>query len=215
MLWPNVRAFLPRPPARVVEIGCGRDGGLVPALEADGYRALGIDPVAPEGPSYMQVEFERSEISASVHAFLACVSLHHVAQPAVVLDKVVNNLAADGVVVIVEWDWESFDRPTAEWCFDRLPAVQSEGWLERHRKRWMASGESWEQYLRRWAEQEGLHAGAALLRELDQRLERLHYGRGAYFFPDLPLTTEAAELQAISEKKIRPTRIDYVGRLSR
>ena len=38
-----VRANLPDPPARVLEIGAG-DGGLGRALRADGYDVLAIDP---------------------------------------------------------------------------------------------------------------------------------------------------------------------------
>lgn len=34
-LWPSVRAPLPAPPARVLEIGCGPLGGFVPMLRAD------------------------------------------------------------------------------------------------------------------------------------------------------------------------------------
>jgi hypothetical protein len=37
-VWPFVRASLPAAPARAVEIGCGPLGGLVPMLQAAGYR---------------------------------------------------------------------------------------------------------------------------------------------------------------------------------
>jgi hypothetical protein len=57
--WPFVRGSLPAAPARVAEVGCGPLGGFVPMLEAAGYQAIGVDPEAPPGPSYRQVEFER------------------------------------------------------------------------------------------------------------------------------------------------------------
>ena len=75
-LWPNILESLPTPPAVVVEIGCGRHGGFVPALLQDGYQALGIDPAAPEGDGYRRSEFERSDLPAQVHAVVACTSLH-------------------------------------------------------------------------------------------------------------------------------------------
>ena len=55
-LWPSVRAPLPDPPARVLEIGCGPAGGFVAKLQAAGYTATGIDPEAPDGPAFRQVD---------------------------------------------------------------------------------------------------------------------------------------------------------------
>ena len=59
--WPRVREQLPDPPARVLELGCGTVGGHVPRLRAAGYDAIGVDPAAPDGTEYRQVEFERHE----------------------------------------------------------------------------------------------------------------------------------------------------------
>ena len=80
-LWPFVRSWLPAAPAGVVEIGCGPLGGFVPMLRSAGYNATGVDPEAPQGPWYHQVEFERYEPpSGAAHAVVACTSLHHVAE---------------------------------------------------------------------------------------------------------------------------------------
>jgi hypothetical protein len=51
----------------------------VPRLEQAGYKVTGIDPEAPQGPSYRQVEFEHWGIPSRVDAIVACTSLHHVA----------------------------------------------------------------------------------------------------------------------------------------
>jgi len=48
---------LPPPPGRVLEIGCGDEGGVVPALLEAGYDALGVDPRAPAGAHYRQGDF--------------------------------------------------------------------------------------------------------------------------------------------------------------
>jgi hypothetical protein len=82
-LWPLIRARLPPPPARAVDIGCGPLGGFVPMLRAEGYDAIGIDPQAPEQPHYRRIEFERAELPPQVDAVVASTSLHHVADPAV------------------------------------------------------------------------------------------------------------------------------------
>ena len=102
--WPVVRAALPDPPARVVELGCGTLGGHVPVLRAAGYDALGVDPEAPEGPEYRRVEFERLEDPPrETAAIVASASLHHVEDPGEVLDAMGRafrdaNLPAPSVV---------------------------------------------------------------------------------------------------------------------
>src|SRR5436305_6435970 len=155
-VWPKVRFRLPAPPAVVVEIGCGPEGGFVPMLRQSGYQALGVDPRAPEGSSFRRVEFERCELPTRADAVVACTSLHHVAEPDEVLEKVARSLRPGGVVIVVEWDWESFDERTARWAFDRVGPPESGGWLGRRREGWVASHQSWRSYLRAWATEEGL-----------------------------------------------------------
>jgi SAM-dependent methyltransferase len=210
-LWPLVRARLPPAPARVVEVGCGALGGFVPMLRGDGYDAVGIDPQAPDGAHYQRIEFERAALPQDVDAFVASTSLHHVADPAEVIDRISSALTSGGAVVVVEWAWETFDRPTAEWCFERLRRDGAPGWLHRRRDEWLDSGQEWASYLRGWAEREGLHPGEALVGLLDERLERRLLTRGPYFFPELADTSEADEQAAIDADRIRPARIDYVG----
>src|SRR2546421_6482471 len=195
-LWPKIRSHLPAPPAVIVEVGCGHHGGFVPRLLDSDYEAIGIDPVAPEGSPYRRIEFERSNLPAQLNGVIACTSLHHVAEPGHVLDKIGNALAPSGVMIVVEWDWESFDQATARWCFERLGPADAEVWLRRRHDEWSGSGQPWEDYLRGWAGREGLHSGQGLLRELDQRFERVACERGPYLFPELDGTTEAEELDA-------------------
>ena len=211
-MWPLVRNFLPAPPAQVVEIGCGSLGGFVPMLRTSGYDAIGVDPKAPEGVSYRRVEFENTEPFADVDALVASTSLHHVTDPADVLDTVIRALGAGGRIVVIEWDREAFDEPTAEWAFARLGSEP--GWLHRLRDGWSDSGRQWSDYLDAWADQEGIHAGETLVRLLDERFAREHLARGPYLFPDLVGTTEEDERAAIDAGTIRATRIDYVGTIA-
>lgn len=210
-MWPRVRSHLPAPPAAVVEIGCGHRGGFVSMLAASGYQALGVDPKAPEGASFRRVEFEHCELPSRADALVACTSLHHVAEPGVVVDKMAGSLRPGGVAIVVEWDWESFDEATARWGFDRLDPSASGGWLVRRREGWMASRQPWMSYLRAWAAKEGLHSGEGLIRELDRRFHRRFRDRGPYLFADLPGTSEAEELRAIEKGEIRAMRIEYAG----
>jgi SAM-dependent methyltransferase len=197
----------------VLEIGCGPLGGFVPKLRASGYDAVGVDPQAPDEAAYLRIAFELAELPGEVDALVASTSLHHVADPGEVIDRVANVLASTGTVVVVEWNQDGFDEPTAEWCFERLGPDADPGWLHRHRDGWAASGQPWSLYLKEWAREHGLHSAGTLLRLLDARFARQHLEYGPYFFPDLAATTEDDERAAIEAGRIRATRLDYVGTL--
>jgi SAM-dependent methyltransferase len=211
--WPFVRTWLPAAPAAVVEIGCGPLGGFVPMLRSAGYAAAGVDPEAPEGPWYHRAGFERYEMPEPVQAIVACASLHHVTDLGEVLNLAGAALAAGGPLVVVEWARERFDERTARWCFDRLPQRSDHpGWLRQHHDQWRASGLPWDGYCRGWAEEEGLHAGQDIVRELDARFDPQLLTYGPYFFPDLAGISEDEEQAAIDAGEIQANRIAYVGR---
>jgi SAM-dependent methyltransferase len=207
-MWPGVRRCLPEPPAMVVDLGCGRLGGFVPMLLADGYEAIGVDPNAPDEAPYRRVEFEQAELPA-VDALVASTSLHHVADPAEVMDRIAQVVRPGGVVVVIEWASERFDESTARWCFERLGSEES--WLRELRGDWLGSGLAWQEYFRGWLEEEHLHSGETLVRLLDERLERQQLDYGPYFFAGLGDATEADEQAAIDHGLIQAGRIAYVG----
>jgi hypothetical protein len=106
-----VLSQLPPPPARVLEVGCGKEGGVTPALAAAGYDVLGVDPRAPEGPLFRRVTLE--ELGQERYdAVVAARVLHHVAELDVALDKLA---AAAPLLVLDEFAWERMDEPTIEW----------------------------------------------------------------------------------------------------
>jgi SAM-dependent methyltransferase len=212
--WPFVRGRLPPAPARVLEVGCGALGGFVPALLDAGYQAIGVDPEAPEGPDYRRTEFERYDPPWPVDCVVASLSLHHVTDLDAALDRVRDLLVPGGVLVVVEWAWERFDEPTAQWCFARLapPAPGAEpGWLHKHQQRWSASGQSWDGYLRDWATAGELHPGEQILRGLEARFTREHAADAPYLFADLVETSETEEQAAIDAGHIRAIGIRYTA----
>ena len=211
-VWPVVREWLPAAPARVLEIGCGPLGGFLPWLRSRGYAAIGVDPEAPEGDDFRRVEFERLDLDGGVDAVIASASLHHVADPAEVVDRIAGILAPGARVIVIEWDWEAFDERTAEWCFARLDGDGEHDWLRHHRDRWVASELPWSEYLAGWARDERIHPAAELLPLLDERFRREHLAAGPYLFADLAGTSEEDETAAIAAGEIRATRVDFVGR---
>lgn len=117
-----VRANLPAPPARVLEIGAG-DGELARALGAAGYEVLAIDP-EPSGADVRAVTLlELGEPAGSFGAALAVTSLHHVYPLESSLARLAELLEPSGVLVIDEFDMGAFDEPAAEW------------WLQQRRER--------------------------------------------------------------------------------
>jgi SAM-dependent methyltransferase len=215
-MWPFVRGALPPAPARVLEIGCGPLGGFVPMMLRDGHHAVGVDPEAPDGPDYAQVEFERYEAPDAVDAVVASTSLHHVADLAEVLDRVMATLRPDGTLVVVEWMTERFDHATAQWCFDRLPVTSPENeprWLQHARDEWAASAQPWDAYFQGWRRGEGLHSGEDMLDALGARFEPRVCTYGPYIFAELDAMTAADEQAAIDAGQIQATCLQYVAGL--
>jgi SAM-dependent methyltransferase len=211
-VWPFVRGQLPAAPARVIELGCGPLGGFIPMLAAAGYDAVGVDPGAPGGPWYRQVEFERYDLTRPADALVACTSLHHVADLGEVLDRIRSGLRPGGQLVIVEWARERFDEATARWCCSRLPRVSGEAsWLQQLCGQWRESDMAWDACCQSWAQAENLHSGQDILRALDARFGAEAVSYGPYFFPDLAGTTEDDEQAAIKNGEIQAGRIQYSG----
>jgi hypothetical protein len=74
------------------------------------------------------------------------------------------------------------------------------------------SGRPREEYFESWRQEERLHSGTDIVRELDSRFDRTICTYGPYFFPDLAATTSADEQAAIDAGEIRAAGIRYVGR---
>jgi SAM-dependent methyltransferase len=196
--WDFIGSHLPEAPARVIDLGCGPHGGFVPALRQAGYDALGVDPKAPQGDAYHRLPFEQFTPPWAVDAIIACTSLHHTHDLTVVFEHIASALEPDGVLVVIEWDWQRFDEHTARWCFDRLTQTADPSWLHRHRDRWRASGQSWQAYLESWAEQERLHTGTSILDALMQRFVVETCSYGPFFYADLADVSRATETAAIA-----------------
>lgn len=214
-VWPFLVENLPTAPARVIEIGCGSKGGFVPALLDGGYDAVGVDPQAPPGSRYRQIEFERYTPDRPVDVVVACTSLHHVADLDDVMGRTAAALVRDGILVVIEWAWERFDKPTATWCFDRLGPTApdgEDGWLHAQREHWVASGKPWAAYVRSWATAAEMHTGREIRQALESRFVIRSGAYGPYFFSDLREdVTEAEEQAAIEVGQIRATGVRYIA----
>jgi SAM-dependent methyltransferase len=112
---------LPRPPARVLEIGAG-SGELAEHLRGCGYEVVAIDP-AGKSPTVEAVPL--LELDASVPIFdaaLAVLSLHHVKPLAESCERLAAAVRPGGVLVIDEFDIRAFDLTAAQWWLAQRPA---------------------------------------------------------------------------------------------
>ena len=113
-----VRASLPAPPARVLEIGAG-DGELTAALAAAGYDVLAIDPGSDSDAVRPVALHELDEPAASFDAAVAIVSLHHVQPLEESFRRLAELVRGGGTLVIDEIDFERFDERAARWWLEQ------------------------------------------------------------------------------------------------
>ena len=109
-----VRANLPPPACRVLEVGAG-EGELAAALATAGYVVTAIDP-EPRGGDVHGVAL--ADLEAEPGTFAAAVairSLHHVHPLTPSLERLAEVLQPGAPLVIDEMDVVAFDRRAADW----------------------------------------------------------------------------------------------------
>jgi SAM-dependent methyltransferase len=207
------------PPARVLEVGCGK-GELAVALDRAGYSVTAIDPRAPEGLVFRRVGIEEFSEPGPFDHVVAILSLHHVADIGGALDKMAELLRAGGNLVVVEFAWDRIDVTTAEWALARLPSAPDSGkhsWPERccrgrtHDRGDEVGHKHAEAHAAEWADEEGLHTSGRILEEIRRRFAQRSFAWWPYLYPDLDDTSEADELAAIVAGEINATSFCYVG----
>ncbi len=135
-LWDSGIAFLrralPKPPATVLDVGCGR-GEVAAKLLKLGYSVTAIDP-DPRAVGAAK-RHGVTAIRASIQSFAggpfdACVcvyTLHHLASLSNAVKRVRLLLKPGGRFLVVDYAWEEADEPTATWLYDHLGAFVSAG----------------------------------------------------------------------------------------
>jgi SAM-dependent methyltransferase len=117
-----VRANMPAPPARLLEVGAG-DGELAGSLAEAGYEVIAIDP-NPGGPNVRACGLhELDEPAASFDAALAVLSLHHVEPLDASLERLAEVLKAKGTLLVDEFDVAAFDLRAATWWLEQRRAL--------------------------------------------------------------------------------------------
>jgi len=117
-----VRANLPEPPARVLEVGAGT-GQLAGALRAAGYEVLAIDPRAESGDVRAVALADLDEPTGSFAAAVAIVSLHHVDPLEESCRRLGELVGPGGTLVVDEFDVGAFDVIAAAWWLEQRRAL--------------------------------------------------------------------------------------------
>jgi SAM-dependent methyltransferase len=184
-------AELPRPPAGVLELGCGR-GELARQLAADGYDVVAVDPEAPDGEIFRQTTLETLGDEGPFDGAFASLALHHVDDLGVALDKLHSLLRRGAPLVVREFAWDLVDEVTARWDSERLGR---EGGLAEWR-----------------AEHDRLHTFGAMRAALDARFRERSFEWGPYLSEYKPAEGHAEEeLRLIESGEIRAVGFVYVG----
>lgn len=185
------RSELPPPAARVLEVGCG-SGKLAHALAEDGYDVVAVDPKAPEGAIFRQTTIEELDDEGPFDGAVASLSLHHIHDLGVALERVRSLLRSGAPFVVREFAWDLVDEPTARWDYRRRGR---EGGLAEWR-----------------AEHDDLHGFQALRAALDARFRERSFAWGAYLSEFEPGEGDADEEQRLIEAgEIRAVGFVYVG----
>lgn len=129
----NLKPLLPAPPARVLEVGCGR-GALAAALAKLGYDVTGVDrspdaAAAARERGVRVIEADVHEVSGAYDVVLFTRSLHHAEDLDGILAHAAS-LAPNGQLVIEEFGWERVDQAAADFLYDNQALLVAAGVLD-------------------------------------------------------------------------------------
>jgi Methyltransferase domain len=196
-------SHLPPPPARVLEVGCGPDGGITPALADAGYDACAVDPRAPAGERFQQTTLEDLD-EQSFDAVVAERVFHHVHALGDAADKVAR---MSPLLILDEFAWDRIDGPTQDW-------------YESQRRTLVAAGiePKGPPYLDDWRAKhvEALIPSDAVLRELRARFDEQLFEPRPYLYRWLNgPATEALERTLLAAGAIQPIGFRWIGASAR
>ena len=219
----HLEPLLPAPPARVLEVGCGR-GAPAAALARLGYEVTGVDRDAGMAAAARErgvrvVHADVLTVSGEYDVVLFTRSLHHAEDLDGVLAHAAALLAPGGQVVVEEFAWERVDHAAADFLHDNRALLTAAGLL---------TGETpSDDLLDAWVTgHESLHRGSAMLDALGRAgshpvavptavLWRLLDGRGGAWTEPATRVPDALDaVRRAEERRIAAGTLPAVGLLA-
>jgi SAM-dependent methyltransferase len=188
--------------SRVLEIGCG-DGELARALSEAGYVVTAIDPRAPEGEIFRRERLEDFDDDRPFDAIVASLSLHHVADLGVAIDKLAGLVQPGGLLLLDEFAREGFVGETARWYHN-----------ERRERDPGGLPADFDVFIERWhSDHDDVHRFEDLRAALGTCFSEQLVERGPYLYDyHLDDSLEPRERELIETGAIEPIGVRYVGR---
>jgi SAM-dependent methyltransferase len=194
-----VEAHLPPPPARVLEVGCGR-GDLARAIADSGYEVVAIDPDAPAGELFQAVSLEEFAADRAFDAVVASRALHHIPDLPASVARIAGLLRPGGRFILDEHACDRLDERTARWYLDRRSASHPH------------PPSSLEACIAEWeADHADLHGYEAMRMELDRRFTERFFTWRPYLYGELTAVDEEEERALIEAGAIEAMGFRYVG----
>jgi SAM-dependent methyltransferase len=187
---------------RVLEIGCGA-GELARAMSEAGYLVTAIDPRAPEGGIFRRERLEEFDVDRPFDAIVASLSLHHVADLGVAVDKIAGLLEPGGLLLLDEFAREDFVGETARWYHDERRERDPDGLPA-----------DFDVFVERWhSDHDDVHPFEDLRAALGTRFSEQVCERAPYLYDyHLDDSLEPRERKLIETGAIEPIGVRYVGR---
>jgi SAM-dependent methyltransferase len=224
-----LRGALPRPPATILDVGCG--SGQVGGRLADlGYEVTGIDvdrdavaTTRRHGVRAVRADL-RTFRSAPYDAVICVFSLHHMGPLSRVGAKLRSLVRPDGRLVVSDYAWEDADRPTAAYWFDTYLALDFAGSARPARALPEPAADPLTVWRDRCLRPERQHRGREMLRMLQIRFDVQRIERGPCLYGILggsvrgprrarvTRTLLAIERRRISDGTVRALGLSVVAR---
>ena len=179
---------LPKPPCRVLEVGCG-SGAIAARLAGRGYQLTGLDASAEaiadcraRGVQAVEGDFLSYRGGEPFDALLFTRSLHHIESPAKAAERAHALLKPGGRIVAEEFAIERMDNDTARWFYELRSLLEAAGLMSPDPGGEPLAATALDRWFQDHEPENPVHAGEDMLMALGTRFELERVETAPYLF---------------------------------